>query len=445
MSSDVVRPFLEELRLRSFKSHRLSALPLGPLTVLHGPSGAGKSNVLDALEVLSRLAVGEPAGEALDGGGRGPLAEPVRGGSAGCAPHGERSFVVGCTVRTSCGPVRLDVAVRTDGGPRIVGERLRDTGRILLRTGEQDAARGRINVTWYNDSRQGDIRAPFPDDALITSQVPLRVAGASAGERRVLTAAEQVLTALREVFTADPVPRLMRGWTAADPRARLTRSAANISAVLARLQGECRHRYGRLAGALRTAAPHPLSGLGVERREGPGGVAEVLAVLDEGALGRTTADRAADGMLRYLAFAAVLLTGADVLDVDPAAEVPWERRLLTVAVEDPGAGLSRRQTADLLRLARLTGESGHARVLAVLQDADTAREAPGAVPVACARDPRTGHSVLRPEPVPGAEAGAGAGAAAGAGAGAEAEPGSGRVPAQPFRGADREDAVDLVR
>ena len=398
MISDVVRPVLEELRLKSFKSYCRTVLPLGPLTVLHGPSGAGKSNALDALAVLSRLAGGEPIGDALRGGGRGPLAEPVRGGPAGCAPYGKDAFVLGCTVLTGGGPVRLDVVVRTDGEPRIARERLLCGGRVLLETGQQDTGRGRINVTWHNDSRQGDIRAPFPADTLITAQVPLRVAGSSAGERRVLAAAEQSLTALREVFTADPAPRLMRGWAPADPRARLTGTAANISAVLARMQGDCRHRYGRLVKALQSVAPHLLTGLDVERRVGRGRAAEVLAVFEEGAFGRTSAARAADGMLRCLAFAAALLTGAEVLDVDPVGEVPWERRLLTVVAEDLGAGLADQQTARLLLLAREICNSGHVRVLTALQEPGPARGVAGAVLLACARDPLTGRSVLEPEP-----------------------------------------------
>ncbi|MFJ6216498.1 AAA family ATPase [Streptomyces sp. NPDC092296] len=393
MNSDVIRPYIEELRLRAFKSYQHATLPLGPLTVLHGPSGAGKSNALDALAVLSRLAGGAPVAQALEGG------RPVRGGVAGCAPHGRDAFALGVTLRTAAGPVRLDVAVRTDGGARIARERLTGGGRVLLETGERDAGRGRTNVTWHNDSRQGDIRAPFDDGGLITAQIPLRVAGASAGERKVLAAAEQVLTALREVYTADPEPRLMRGWATADPGARLAGSAANISAVLARMQGECRHRYGRLVRALRAAAPHPLAELGVRRRAGRGGADRVMAYFDEGVLGRTALDRAADGMLRHLAFAAVLLTGADVLDVDPAGEVPWERRLLTVAAEDLGAGLARGQVAELLHLARDMAGSGHARVLAVLQDPEPARRVAAAELVACGRDPVTGLSVLVPEAV----------------------------------------------
>jgi hypothetical protein len=397
MTSHIVRPLIEELRLGAFKSYRRTVLPLAPLTVLHGPAAVGKSNALDALAVLSRLALGEAIGPALDGGGSGPLAEPVRGGLAGCVPHGRSAFTLGCTVRTASGPIRLDVVVRTDGGARIARERLTCDGEVLLETGERDPARGRINVTWRNDTRQGDIKAPFPSESLITAQVPLRVAGASVGERKVLAAAEQMLTALREIFPADPAPARMRGWVVADPGSRLTGSAVNVSAVLARLRGECRHRYGRLVKALREAAPHPLLALDVERRDIEDGEDLVMAVFDEGRLGRTTAERASYGLLRYLAFAAVLLTGAEVLDIDPAGEVPWERRLLTVAAYDPGAGLAPGQVVGLLRLAREMCGSGHVRVLTALQDPAAAREAGGAVLVECARDLATGCSVLRPE------------------------------------------------
>jgi hypothetical protein len=109
-------------------------------------------------------------------------------------------------------------------------------------------------------------------------------------------------------------------------------------------------------------------------------------------------------MLRHLAFAAVLLTGAGVLDVDPAAEVPWAHRQLTVLAEDLGAGLGGEQTASLLRLAREVCGRRDVRLLAALQDPAAAREALGEAAgpagpdlVECRRDPATGHSVLRPE------------------------------------------------
>ncbi|MFC9327866.1 AAA family ATPase [Kitasatospora sp. NPDC057015] len=431
------RPTVEELRLTSFKSYRRATLRLSPLTVLYGPSGVGKSNALDALTVLSRLALGEEITDSLDGmpGVAGPLAAPVRGGLLGCVPHGRDAVILGCTVRAAAGQVRLEVVVRTDGTVRIARERLTLDGRTLIETGEQDVRNRRINVTWHNDTRQGDIRAPFPSGSLITTQIPLRVAGSSEGERKVLAASEQLLTALREVFPLHPVPALMRDWTAADPQARLLGTAANISALLARLQNECSRRYVNLLKAVQSAAPHPLLGLDVARR-GAGAEERVLAVFDEGVLGRTGADQASDGMLRHLAFAAVLLTGAGVLDVDAAAEVPWAHRQLTVLAEDLGAGLGGEQTASLLRLAREMCERRDVRLLAALQEPAPAREAlgepgesPGVELVECRRDPASGHSVLRPQsarvPAQFTRA-AGEGAA---GEGAAPEPGAARVDA----------------
>ncbi|MEU6233082.1 ATP-binding protein [Kitasatospora sp. NPDC047058] len=421
------RPTVEELRLTSFKSYRRASLPLAPLTVLHGPAGVGKSNALDALAVLSRLALGEEITDSLDGlpGRPGPLAAPVRGGLAGCVPHGRNALILGCTVRSADGPIGLEVVVRTDGPVRIAREQLTLDGRTLVETGEQDLRHQRINVSWHNDTRQGDIRAPFPNTALITAQLPLRVAGSSAGERTVLAAAEQLLTALREVFPVHPVPALMRGWARPDPQARLLSTAANISAVIARLSNECSRRYGQLLRVVQSAAPHPLLGLDLARR-GIGTGERVLAVFDEGVLGRTGADQASDGMLRHLAFAAVLLTGAGVLDLDPAAEVPWAHRQLTVLAGDLGAGLGTEQTASLLRLARDMAGRNQLRVLAALQEPAAAREAlggdgelpPGVALVECRRDPGSGHTVLRAEtarvPAQGGARGAGADGVGGA-------------------------------
>ncbi|MFF7632180.1 AAA family ATPase [Kitasatospora sp. NPDC008050] len=409
-----LRPTVEELRLTSFKSYRRATLPLSSLTVLHGPSGVGKSNALDALAVLSRLALGEEIGPSLDGtgGSSGPLAAPIRGGLLGCVPHGRNAIILGCTVRSCAGPIRLELVIRTDGRVRVAREWLACDGRTLVETGEQDVAGGRVNVSWHNDTRQGDIRAPFPSGSLITAQLPLRVAGSSAGERKVLTAAEQLLTALREVFPVHPVPALMRGWIRPDPQARLLPNAANLSAVLARLQGECPRRYGRLLKAVQAAAPHPLLGLDVARR-GTQAQERLLAVFDEGVLGRTGADQASDGMLRVLAFAAVLLTGAGVLDLDAAIEVPWARRQLAVLAEDLGAGLGTEQTASLLRLAREMCGKEHLRMLAALQDPAAAHLVDGIELVECRRDPTSGHSVLRSPahrvpPQPGGEAAPGA-------------------------------------
>ncbi len=366
------RPTVRELRLVAFKSHLGTRLPLAPVTVLHGASGAGASNVLDGLAALSGLAGGEELAEALSG---------VRGGLAGCVPHGGRGFRLGCTVGTPQGAVRLEVAVRTDGRPRVVAEQLALDGQVLLSTGAEDQARGRINASWHSDGRQGDIRAPLSASVLLSAQLPLRVAGATPGEQRVLVAVQHLLTALREVFLIDPAPGQMRGWVSAADDARLRSSADNLSAVLARIEGECRIRYGRLLQAVRAAAPFPAAGLGVLRAAAGDG--RVLAAVDEGTGRRTSAALLGAGTLRHLAFATVLLTGPGVLQMGSATEVPDAERLLTVLAED----FDQR----LLPLAVEVAARGHVRLLATGREP---ADVPGVRHVHCRRDPATGGSVL---------------------------------------------------
>ncbi len=47
------KSFLDEIRIRNFRSLRSVALPLKPLTILVGPNASGKSNVLNALALLN--------------------------------------------------------------------------------------------------------------------------------------------------------------------------------------------------------------------------------------------------------------------------------------------------------------------------------------------------------------------------------------------------------
>src|SRR5690606_22543449 len=71
-------PELVELRVPRFKSVRDGVLPLHDLTLLVGRNGSGKSNVLEALEVLARIASGDDLHAVLDGSGDAPF---VRGGA----------------------------------------------------------------------------------------------------------------------------------------------------------------------------------------------------------------------------------------------------------------------------------------------------------------------------------------------------------------------------
>src|SRR4051812_3485570 len=50
------RPMLTRIEIDGFRTFERVIVDFGPLTALVGPNAAGKSNLLDAIELLSRLA-----------------------------------------------------------------------------------------------------------------------------------------------------------------------------------------------------------------------------------------------------------------------------------------------------------------------------------------------------------------------------------------------------
>ncbi|MFB9591950.1 ATP-binding protein [Streptomyces racemochromogenes] len=365
------RPAVTELRLSAFGPHRAAAFPLGPVTLFTGPSGSGKTQALDAYRALAALASGATLREAFpDPASRVPDRAVPDGG-------GRRGFRLGCTVDGPCGPVRLDLAVQAEPVLRIAGERLSQDGRILLTTALRDPRRRTLEAAWFTGGTVGVTRAPMPDDRLGTVLLPLRVAGSTAGQRRVLAAAEQAVVALRAVFACDPDPGRMRAPVPAG-EGRLRTDCGNLADVLRRTRHECGTRHALLAGAARTGCAGPVAGLDV--RAATGGAGLVAAVLDRGP-GRpaTGLDRLGAGELRFLALALVLLTGPGVLEVDPAAELLSARQALTVLADGLDRGLDRWQAAELLRLAVLSGGRGHIRLVAAVGEdtAGTGRGVPG--------------------------------------------------------------------
>ncbi|MGZ0200028.1 ATP-binding protein [Streptomyces sp. RM1] len=355
------RPRLAELRLSAFAGHRRAGYRLGPVTVFAGPSGAGKTTALAAYEGLARLGGGASLVEAFP--------DP-----AACVPdrarpdtEGRRGFRIGCTADGAEGPVRLDIAVQAEPHPRIVGERLTAAGVVLLETALRDPGRRTVQAAWHTAGAAPVTRAPFPDDRLGTALLPLRVAGKTDGQRRVLAAAEQMVVALRSVFACDPRPDCMRTPVPIGS-GRLMRGCDNLAEVLWRTRAECARRHARLVEALDTGCAGPVADLIAE----PLFDGTVRALLDRGDGHRTDLARLGEGELRYLALALVLLTGPGVLDIDPPGEVPDALRSLTVLADGFDRCLDPAQRRALLRLAVRMGERGHIRCVAAVNDASWA-------------------------------------------------------------------------
>ncbi|WP_031151012.1 hypothetical protein [Streptomyces erythrochromogenes] len=356
------RPVITELRLSAFGRHRGAAFPIGPVTLFAGPSGSGKSQVLAAYEALAGLGAGATLDEAFP--------DPAARIPERAVPDAQRrrGFRLGCTVDGPAGPVRLDLAVQAEPALRIAGERLSQDGQILFATALRDPGRRSVQAAWLTGGAVGVTRAPLPDDRLGTALLPLRVAGSTAGQRKVLTAAEQVIVALRSVFACDPRPDRMRA-PVPQGEGRLLGDCANLADVLRRTRHECGTRHALLAEAARTGCAGPVAALDVRAPDG----GTVTAVLDRGP-GRPATElaRLGAGELRFLALALVLLTGPGVLDMDPAAELLSAQQALTVLADGLDRGLDGGQSAELLRLALLSCGRGHVRLVAAVGEGTAA-------------------------------------------------------------------------
>ncbi|MCR8573183.1 biotin transporter BioY [Streptomyces sp. Isolate_219] len=180
---------------------------------------------------------------------------------------------------------------------------------------------------------------------------------------------------------------------------RLRSSCDNLPAVLERTSQECARRHAVLVAAVREACAGPVEGLRAVPRQAGGtghgaadaagvagpagssgpqaGVVGVRAVLDRGALGELPVEQLGDGELRFLALALVLLTGPDVLAMDPVGEVPSAHQQMTVMADGMDRCMDPRQARELVSLALRMTDRGHVRLLGTVRDPSVAEGLPG--------------------------------------------------------------------
>ena len=141
---------LERLKVQGFKSLTGLDVALPRLTVLFGPNAAGKSNLLEAVQMLSRIGTSRTLAEAFSGPIRGYPLETFTlpaGGLVELLQKEEDHFTLEATIRheDESYAYRIGVRIKPNSGSMSVCD------EYLARLGKQGQPRGRAAIEQVND------------------------------------------------------------------------------------------------------------------------------------------------------------------------------------------------------------------------------------------------------------------------------------------------------
>lgn len=217
---------IEYLELKNWKSFVDSKVFIEQLTFMIGVNASGKSNVLDALGFLSQLATGRPVSE---------CAHEVRGGEDWIIRSGSDSFTLSVKVHdddTVYDYYYSVTIVKKNGKFEVSREELSRNGKsakvILFATGDKLETDGQLLLegTTYTAKKGNRRKIELFREKLGLAQLEHQKL-----QKDVMDGVQFVAEKLRLIFTLDPMPQNMRGYsTLAND---LKRDASNIAGVIA--------------------------------------------------------------------------------------------------------------------------------------------------------------------------------------------------------------------
>ena len=224
--------------LRNYKGFADAQINLlRPFSLLIGPNGSGKSNVIEAIELLSFVARGQPLYEIGDIG-RGSSGLEVRGGLQACGREGKDRFQLGFSANVMFKgeprPFRYDVEICTRPSPQIIDERLKVGDWILYETLHQqsDSTSRDLTVQYNNFARGGKKpQVQVSSDRSILLQYQEFAASKNRKYRECLLLVQAVMSHLQASFVFDPDPKLMHSYERVGDTI-LKKNGSNLSAVL---------------------------------------------------------------------------------------------------------------------------------------------------------------------------------------------------------------------
>jgi predicted ATPase len=209
---------------------------LDPFTLLIGPNGSGKTNLIEAIELLSFIARGQPLYEIADVG-RAETGLQIRGGLQACGHMGRDIFLLGFSARIRFDgvsqPIVYRIHIRTKPHPQIQDEELKVGDRVIYKTlpkNPRSASRD-LAVKYDNFARGGK----NPQTAASSERSVLSQYREIAQKNRNITECVRlvqiILRHLQASFVFDPNPKLMHGYERIGNNV-LSKDGANLSAVL---------------------------------------------------------------------------------------------------------------------------------------------------------------------------------------------------------------------
>ncbi len=199
-----------------------------PFTLLIGPNGSGKTNVIEAIEMLSFIARGQPLYEIADVG-RTETGLQIRGGLQACGRTGRDTF----TFRFEYSSVAYSLQICTKPHPQILKEKFKFRDRVIYETlpkNPESASRDLI-IKYDNFARGGR----KPQTAASSERSILSQYREIAQKNRNISESslwiQIIMRHLQASFVFDPNPKLMRGYERIGNNV-LSKDGANLSAVL---------------------------------------------------------------------------------------------------------------------------------------------------------------------------------------------------------------------
>ena len=209
---------------------------LHPFTLLIGPNGSGKTNVIEAIELLSFIARGQPLYEIADVG-RTETGLQVRGGLQACGRTSKDNFFIGFSASVKLDgafkPVAYRLKIGTKPHPQILKEELELHGRVIYETlpKNPESASRDLAVKYDNFARGGK----KPQTAASSERSVLSqyrdIAEKNRNLRQCLQLVHIIMDHLQASFVFDPNPKLMHGYERIGNNV-LSKDGANLSAVL---------------------------------------------------------------------------------------------------------------------------------------------------------------------------------------------------------------------